>query len=308
MKRYTALITGPSGFIGTHLTRHLLSKGFIVKVITRDRTGIAVDVKHSADLEIIEGNFADAGILERALFDVDFVYHLASSTQPRTSNDNPIFDIFSNLEGTLGLLVALQGFHNAKLIFASSGGTIYGNAKTSSIHEDHPTNPICSYGIVKLAIEKYIAMYYIDNPSRYQILRIANPYGLSGRVNPQQGLVVNLIDKIAKGSGIEIWGDGTVVRDYIFIDDLLDAMYLAAVTDTQQPILNIGTGIGHSINDVIAVISKVMGAAPALTYLDKRSFDVPVNVLDPSLAKTALGWSPRFMLKDGVAKMLQEMK
>lgn len=307
MKRYTALITGPSGFIGTHLTRYLLSKGFIVKVITRDRAGIVFDADDSRDLEIIEGKYSDPAVLRRALPGVDFVYHLASSTQPRTSNDNPIFDISTNLESTLSLLNTLREYRGIKLIFASSGGTIYGNSLTSTIREDHPTDPICSYGIVKLAIEKYIAMYYADLPGNYQILRIANPYGLAGKLNPYQGLIVNLIDKVAKGGGIEIWGDGSVVRDYIFIDDLVEAMRLAAITATTQPILNVGTGIGHSINDVIAVVSDVMRMAPSLTYLGKRSFDVPVNVLDPALAKAALHWSPRYTLQQGVTKLLKDL-
>jgi UDP-glucose 4-epimerase len=307
MKRHTALITGPSGFIGTHLTRRLLAKGFIVKVITRDKAAIAFGPNETADLEVVQGSYADPLILKSVLPGVDFIYHLASSTQPRSSNDSPVFDIATNLEGTLSLLEELRSYPNIKLIFASSGGTVYGNALTSPIDESHPTDPICSYGIVKLAIEKYIAMYYIENPSNYQILRIANPYGLASRLNPQQGLIVNLIDKVSKGSGVEIWGDGSVVRDYIFMDDLIDALYLAAVKSPAHRILNIGTGTGHSINDVISVISRVMNSAPVLSYLDKRSFDVPLNVLSPARAKAELGWVPQYTLTDGVSKMLQGM-
>lgn len=308
MKRYTALITGPSGFIGTHLTRYLHDKGILVRVITRDRAGLSFDHAGSTGIEVVEGSYFEPALVRRALEGVDFVFHLASSTQPRSSNDNPLFDITSNLEGTLSLLDTLREYRHVKLIFASSGGTVYGNATTPLISEEHATDPICSYGIVKLAIEKYIGMFYAEHQAGYQILRIANPYGTAGRLNPQQGLIVNVIDKIAKGQGIEIWGDGSVVRDYLYIDDLVRAFYLAAVTPTVDPILNIGTGVGHSINDVITVVSKVMDVAPALTYLDKRSFDVPVNVLSPKRARAVLNWMPEFSLKQGVAKMLQERR
>ncbi len=151
-------------------------------------------------------------------------------------------------------------------------------------------------------------MYYRENKLNYKILRISNPYGLSVKLNPQQGLIGNIIDRLSRGADVEVWGDGLIVRDYIYIDDVVSALYLAAMLQTNSNIINVGTGVGSSVNEVINVISKVMDEVPNLIYLDKRSFDVPFNILDSNLAYAELSWKPKWALEAGVSNMIRLMR
>lgn len=188
------------------------------------------------------------------------------------------------------------------MVFISSGGAIYGNTLSLPIYENCPTEPECSYGITKLTVEKYLAMFNHLHGLDYVVLRPSNPYGSRQNPNGIQGAISVFLGRIAQGKSLEIWGDGRVVRDYIFIDDLIAGIYKAASVNALSRVFNLGSGIGHSLNEIIEVIRKVTGREVKVAYQAKRSCDVPGIYLDICRAKQELSWVPSISLETGIEK------
>ena len=189
-----------------------------------------------------------------------------------------------------------------RVVFVSSGGTVYGVPKSVPIREDHATDPICSYGITKLAIEKYLHLYRELHGLESVVLRLANPYGERQRTHASQGAIAVFLGKALRGEPIEIWGDGSVVRDYIHISDVTRALLLAMDHAGSNRLFNIGSGLGASLNEVLEAIESATGVAPERHYLDGRPFDVPRSVLCIERAERELGWRPHIGLKEGIAR------
>lgn len=296
----TPLVLGGGGFLGAHLTASLLAAGHSVRVLERPGRARPAELSANAGLDWQEGDFSHAEDVRRALEGVDTVFHLISTTLPQSSNDDPAFDVRSNLLATLGLLEQLRAFPQVKLIFVSSGGTVYGVPAAVPIPETHPTDPTCSYGIVKLAIEKYLALYRILHGLDYRILRLANPYGPGQQATRAQGVVGVFLARIALGELIEVWGDGSVVRDYLYVGDVVTALMRAAEYDGETRIFNIGSGQGNSVREIIAAVEAATGKAAEVRYTPGRKFDIPVSVLDIARARAELDWSPRTGLAEGL--------
>ena len=302
-----ALVLGGGGFIGSHLVTALLAQGVEVRVLERPyRTRMPNIPEHPA-LEWQEGDFGNLQDIHRALKEVDVVFHLVSTTQPKSSNDDPSFDVESNLVATLRLLEQLRG-RNIPLIFISSGGTVYGTPQHTPIPETHPTEPTCSYGITKLAIEKYLALHQLLHGLDYRVLRVANPYGPGQEANHAQGVVGTFLSRVMHDEPIEVWGDGSVVRDYLYISDTVSALLQAAAYRGTQRIFNIGSGGGHSVREIIAAVEQVTGKKAKVSYTAARKFDVPVSVLDISRARSELGWQPEVDLHEGLRLTLAHIK
>lgn len=293
------MVLGGSGFIGVHLAGRLLEGGHSVTVYDRSPNRFGASPR---GIEYVQGELGNYGLVSEVVEGVDVVFHLVSTTLPKTSNDDPIYDVRSNLVDTLQLLEACVKTDVGKVIFASSGGTAYGVPQVVPISEEHPTNPITSYGIVKLAIEKYLGLFSHLHGLDYTALRISNPYGAYQNPVGQQGAVTVFLDRIHKGETIPIWGDGGVVRDYLYVADLVDALEAVAETETRRKVLNIGSGQGTSLNELLALMADVTGETPAVDYQPGRPLDAPSNVLDISRAREELGWSPSTSLEDGVAR------
>ena len=291
------LVTGGNGFMGGHLVWRLLEKEHQVRIYDR---GLDQFRTIPRDAEYVEGELGNHGLIREALEGVEVVYHLVSTTLPKTSNDDPIYDVRSNLVDTLQLLESCVAAGTSKVIFASSGGTVYGSPKTTPISEDHPTDPISSYGITKLAVEKYLGLFRHLYGLDYAVLRISNPYGPYQNPEGQQGAIGVFLHRILTGRPITIWGDGSVMRDYLYIADLVEALVLAANKETQYKVLNIGSGRGVSLNRLIACMAEVVGEPPQVEYLPPRSLDVPVNILDIRRAREKLAWEPRVELTEGI--------
>lgn len=302
-----ALVLGGAGFIGAHLVRELLRRGRRVRVLDLLGGERAVSIPYHANLEWQEGNFVEAEDRRRALDGVRSVFHLVSTTQPQSSNDNPEFDVRTNLLATIGLLEQMRNMPGVPLVFVSSGGTVYGPPIETPISESHPTNPQCSYGIVKLAIEKYLALYQLLHRVDYRVLRIANPYG-PGQVNRNQGVIGAFASRILSGEPVEVWGDGSVIRDFIFVGDACEALIRSEAYHGNERIFNIGSGMGHSVLEIIAAIERAASQKADVRFKPGRSMDVPVSVLDTRLARDELGWSPRVSLDDGLEMTLRWMR
>ncbi len=301
MIRKTILITGGSGFIGSSLVRKLACK---------DNYNIRILDLHSmknapSGVEFIQGSFEDPLCMSGALKGCDIIYHLASTVLPSSSNEDMIYDVSSNLVGTIKLLDLAVKHKVQKIIFASSGGTVYGVTGKFPISENHPTNPICSYGITKLAIEKYMTLYSRLYSIQICILRIANPYGESQNINSGVGVIAKFCHQAVNDKAINVYGDGNVARDFIYINDLINVMINVLSIKETSLVLNVGSGKATSLNDLIALI-KTNGIQLEVSYLKSRSFDVDSVCLNINRINCLLGTddSNKTSLSQGVERMI----
>jgi UDP-glucose 4-epimerase len=303
------LVLGGRGFIGSHLTKALLAQGHTVRCFDRPSSGASeVPAADSANCESFEGDFTNPSDLAHALEGIDTCFHLISTTLPKSSNADPAFDVESNVLGTVRMLTQAVRSGVRKIVFVSSGGTVYGVPESVPIVETHPTDPVCSYGIAKLAIEKYLALFHAEHGLDYAVFRLANPYGEGQRIESSQGAVAVFLGKILRGESVEVWGDGSVIRDYIHIDDVVDALLLALEHPGSERLFNIGSGRGHSINEVLDALEHAVGTQVERRYRPGRSFDVPVSVLCIERARRALGWSPKVGFEEGIGRFADWMK
>ncbi len=302
------LVFGGGGFLGSHLCDALLAEGHSLKIFERPNSKRYREFSADENVEWIEGDFANQEEVDEAVPGCDIIYHLVSTTLPKSSNDNPVYDIETNVVSTLHLLDAARKADVRKIIFISSGGTVYGVPKNIPIKEDHSTDPICSYGIGKLAIEKYLNLYHTLFGLDYSILRLANPYGERQRTLAAQGAVAVFLFKALRNEMIEIWGDGSVVRDYIYISDAIHAMVKILTYNGEQKLFNIGSGQGQSLNNIVDAIENVLGRPVSRSYGEGRALDVPVSVLDIERAKKELKWRPRVDFLEGLERTANWMK
>jgi UDP-glucose 4-epimerase len=297
------LILGGRGFIGSHLVDALLGRGLQVRCFDRPHVQ-PISVSHLSDpnFELYEGDFASKADVASALEGCDICFHLVSTTLPKSSNADPVFDVDSNVIGTVRLLDQAVRLGVKKIVFVSSGGTVYGIPARVPIEETHSTDPLSSYGITKLSIEKYLHLYNVLHGLDYTILRLANPFGERQRVHSSQGAVAVFLGKVLRGETVEIWGDGSVVRDYIHIADVIEALMAAADSNPGERVFNIGSGRGHSLNELLDAIENATGQKAERRYLPGRPFDVPTSVLSIDRAKRELNWSPKVGFEDGLRR------
>jgi UDP-glucose 4-epimerase len=295
------LITGGNGFIGSHLVDHALLAGWDVCVydVAREKYRDQRD-----NVEYLYGDLYINGLPQEALRDVDVVFHLACTTIHKTSNDDPVFDIQSNLVSTVKLLQQCVRARVNRFVFLSSGGTVYGIPQALPVSESHPTDPICSYGIHKLAIEKYLGLFHHLHGLDYVVLRPSNPYGERQDFRGEQGAVAVFLGKIALGKPISIWGDGEIVRDYFHVDDLARACMGAATQRVKRRVLNISSGVGFSLNALVDKIEAVLGVKAEVhrNSTSARPFDVSELYLDRSEAEKVLSWRPQVTLEQGITR------
>ncbi|EEW24561.1 NAD-dependent epimerase/dehydratase family protein [Rhodobacter ferrooxidans] len=292
------LVIGGSGFIGSHLVDELLAAGHRVRVFDRSPERFRAA---SAGVDLVQGDLGDTALLAEALSDVGQVFHLVSTTVPATSNLDPAADIRGNLINTVRLLELMRAAKVRRMVYLSSGGTVYGIPQTDPVAETHRLQPISSYGIVKVAVENYLMMEAYLHGLEPVILRASNPYGPRQGHGGVQGVIGTFLWKIAQGDPIQIWGDGSVVRDFIHVRDLAQLCVLAAETGIVGT-FNAGSGAGHSIAEVVDTIAAVTGRKIVPLRKEGRGFDVPRVVLDISAIRATTGWAPTIPLQDGIAE------
>jgi UDP-glucose 4-epimerase len=294
------LVLGASGFIGTHLVAALTGLGHQVVAYSRRFNNDCL-ISKDTNIEYVIGDFCNENRWDDLLSDIQVCYHLISTTVPKSSNDDPIEDVTGNIIGTLRFLETARK-KNIRIVFTSSGGTVYGRINSDSIDEEHSTDPLCSYGITKLAIEKYLLLYRALHGVRSVVLRIANPYGEWQRSDAIQGAIAVFMGRVLRGHTIDIWGDGSVIRDYIYIQDVVRAMIAASEYGGRVNVFNIGSGEGVSLLDILRMIEQVTAKKADIVFHPSRSFDVPRNVLNISKAQQELAWSPQVPIIDGLEK------
>ncbi len=302
-KNKNCIIFGGGGFIGSNLAEALVSKGYNVTVFDKlyfNKFNLKNFIK---EIQIIEGDFFNLQDIKKSLIGQDIVIHLVSSTVPESSNLNPVYDIETNLISSVNLFNECINNNISKLIFISSGGTVYGIPKKIPIREDFYGHPLCSYGIVKKTIEDYLFMFNKLYGLNFFIFRLSNPYGIKQNPRVSQGVIPVFLYKTLRKEKIEVWGDGSIVRDFIYIKDAVNCIVKSLNKDSPDKIFNLGSGVGHSINNILKVISEVTKMKPDVVYLPSRKIDVPVNILDSSLASKTFNWKPKTTLKEGIKNL-----
>jgi len=308
MTKKKVIIYGGGGFIGSHIAEELLNNGYEVTVFDKlyfDKGNISAFRNR---IKIIEGDFYNEKDINKSLKGHDIVFHLVSSTLPASSNLNPSYDVETNLIATLKLLDKCREYRTSKVIFISSGGTVYGVPEKIPTPESYSGNPICSYGIVKKTIEDYLYMYNKLYGLDYYVFRLANPFG--ERQNPfvAQGVIPVFLMKILKRETIHIWGDGNIVRDYIYIKDAVDCLLKSLITKSEKKLFNLGSGRGYSLNKLLGYMGEITGLKPKIKYQHGRDVDVPVNILNSNLAKKVFKWKPGTEIKKGIYKTYYYLK
>jgi len=298
-----AVLLGGSGFIGAHLARTLLDAGDTVTSWDRQLPAYAPRWP-GVDYRLGDLYQPDAAGLADVLAGADLVYHLAWRFLPAESNGQMQADIAANLAGTVRLLETCVAQRVGRVIFFSSGGTVYGPAQTAPIPETHPTEPRSSHAILKLAVEKYLALFGQLHGLDYVVLRPGNPFGPYQDPGRGQGVIPAFLAQAAAGQPLDVWGDGQVVRDYFYVGDLAEAAWLAGRTAASRTVYNIGSGVGRSLADVIAALERLLDRPLPVQHHPARTVDVPVNVLDITKARTLLGWSPRTSFEEGLRRTL----
>ena len=292
------LVIGGCGFIGSHVVDMLLEQGHGVRVLDRRHEAFR-DPLPPVDYRL--GDCAEPFEMLEALEGIDAVIQAAGASVPSTSNIDPEADILGNLIPTLRLLDLMRQQGIGRMVYLSSGGAVYGVTRTDPVSEDHPQQPISSYGIVKGAVEKYLYMEEALHGLKTVVLRPSNPYGPRQGHTGIQGVIGTWLWRISRGEPVEIWGDGSVVRDFIHVRDLA-RLCVRALVSGQSGVFNAGAGQGTSINEVLASVRRATGLPIQPVYRKGRDYDVPRIVLDIARARAAFDWSPETPLEDGLAE------
>ncbi len=302
------VVFGGGGFIGSAICERLLADGHELRIFERPRVPPYRVFAESEKVEWTTGDFSSTHDLRDAISGMEGVVHLVSTTLPKSSNDDPVYDVQTNIVPTITMLNLMVEMKVSRIVFISSGGTVYGNPQYIPIDEKHPTDPVVSYGITKLAIEKYLHMFHMLHGIKPVTLRVANPYGERQRVETAQGAVGVFLHRALRGQPIEIWGDGSVQRDYIHVSDVADAFAKAITYNGNQECFNISSGTGTSLNDLISMLDDIIPEPLNVEYKPGRTFDLDISVLCNKLAQQELGWEPKVSMRDGLARAAGWMK
>lgn len=299
------LVTGGCGFIGSHIVDAYLDMGHKVAVIDNLSTG---DIKNlNARAKFFKEDICNKNIkkiFEQEKFDI--INHHAAQINVRTSVDDPIFDANVNIMGSLNLLDLAMKYSIKKFIFASSGGAVYGEPDRFPITEDFSINPTSPYGLSKATIERYVLIFSKLKNFDYVIFRYSNVYGPRQISKSEAGVISIFIEQILNSRKCIVFGDGNQTRDYVYVNDVVNANIEAL--ECKSAILNIGTGIETSVNDLINILSDITKKNVDHEHDAPRSGDVFRNIVDASRAATTIYWMPKTILNQGIKKTFDYFK
>ena len=295
------LVTGGAGFIGSHVAEAYLRAGHEVAVVDNLSTGKRENlppgcVLHQLDLleqPRLEALFKD--------FRPEVVSHHAAQVDVRLSWEDPVLDARTNVLGSLALLRQMVRWETPKLIFSSSGGAVYGEPAKLPVTEDHTVRPLSNYGVSKYAIELYIRSFQASANLRAVILRYPNVYGPRQDPAGEAGVVAVFSRLLLQGERPRIFGDGTKTRDYLYIEDVIEANLLA-LQASDDGVYNLGWGRQVTDWEVFQAVRDAVGANVDPVFEQKRPGEIDHICLDATRARTHLGWSPKLEFSDGVAR------
>ncbi len=301
------LVFGGSGFLGSRLIARLAKQDSNQIVVADVNRNPSFDKYENVSFQEID--FINKNSFAGEIAGYDYVYHLISTITPADGTKDAFRELEENVRPTLALLEEVKLHPGVRLIFLSSGGTVYGNKGSVPLSEELLPAPICNYGISKELIERYLFLYHHMYGLDYRILRLSNPYGTKARKNQKQGLIPIVMDCIMRGEPVTVFGNGRNVRDYIHVEDAISGVLKAAENGGSGGIYNIGFGVGYSILEIIDLIVKELGCEyPRLIFVPDRKCDVEYNVLDNSRMKAEFGWEPQICLEEGIRMMVNGIR
>lgn len=303
MKKY--LLIGGSGFIGSYIAARLAKNNCVMIADIRENENL----KGKENIEFRYLDFIHTSDFTPILSDVDEVIHLVSTILPSSGLTDLAGQAADNIRPTLFLLEAMVRNKVKKIVFISSGGTVYGKKEGLLSEIETSTDPICHYGILKLLIEKYLYFYYMQHGLDYRIIRLSNPYGADSCSDRKQGIIPVLIQKIMREEEVIIWGDGTIIRDYIYIEDAVTGILKITDYKGNEKLFNLGTSKGITINQILFLIKEELKVPDyPVSYQQYRSCDVPENILDISRLRSCLNWMPSTDISEGIHLVADQMR
>jgi UDP-glucose 4-epimerase len=275
------LVLGANGFLGSHVVDFLIENNYYVRAFDI-YNGQKPRFNTNNNIEIFDGNFLNISDISESLKDIDYVMHLISTTNPASAESDPLIDIDTNIRGSIQLFKEIISNGNIKkIIYSSSGGTVYGdNQYNRPIKETDLAFPISPYGIGKLTIENYLHYFNIKFGQKYSVFRIANPYGSRQQKGRKQGVIPIFMDNILSNKPITVLGDGSMVRDYIFVKDVANMIVSTLQKKANHSVYNLGSGIGHDINEIISEIENVTSIEANIIFKKTPATFVHSSVLD----------------------------
>ena len=302
------VVLGGLGFLGSHICRTLVHQGYFVRIFDKLYAQRSLIEDFANEVEVIEGDISRADDVLDALLGYHTAIDLVHTTVPGSSMKDPVYDVTSNLRAAVSWLPHLGETGIKRFLYISSGGTVYGLPRTNPITEEHPTNPISSYGITKLAIEKYVAMYCGMQGIKHRILRPSNVYGEGQRLNIGQGVIGVLADLALNNKPLEIWGTGENQRDYLHVEDLAESVVSLLTYEGSEHVFNVSSEEGHSVLDIVNTLRDTLGLSIDIKHLPDRGFDVPSNILSSEKLRIETGWTPRVSWEAGISRTVRWLK
>ncbi len=302
MKRY--LVIGADGFIGKNLCSALAKDNYVRAVDISDMEFL----RSIPNVECVKCNILEISDYKELLMDVDGVFYLVCTTVPHEGTDTIPKEIEYNLIPLTILLENLVKCDIDNLVFMSTAGVIYGNSGGGDSESSSP-EPICSYGVLKQASEDYVAFYNRVYGKHYKVVRASNPYGWGQGKYKNQGIIPIYVDALINEKPIVVYGDGENVRNYIMIDDLIDALIMIIDNNECPDVLNVGSKQNLSINEIIELIERISGRRfVEIQRVPHRLCDVTVSSPDVSLIKQELGWEAKVPIEEGIDRIYKVMK
>jgi len=301
------LVTGGAGFIGSNVVDRFVALGHEVAVFDNLSSGFREFVNPGA--RFFAGDLADPEAVERCVaeFRPELVDHHAAQIDVRKSVTDPVFDARVNVLGSIGLLQACTRHGVRKVVYASTGGALYGEGRQLPATEEHPVNPEAPYGASKHTVEHYLFIWKLLHGLDYTVLRYPNVYGPRQNPHGEAGVNAIFIGLMLAGKRPRIFGDGEAVRDYLYVDDVVEGNVLA-LSKGGGEMVNLGTGVGTSVNDIVRELKRIIGFTEDAIHEPPRAGEIQRIYLDASRAKRVLGWSPRVTFADGLRRTVEWSK
>ncbi len=300
------LVSGGAGFIGSNLVDALIEKNHEVSVVDNLSTGNRDNVNEQA--KFFEEDITNANKLGKIFSETkpEVIFHLAAQASVIVSAKDPAFDIETNVIGTVNLLMAAKKYKVKKFIFSSTGGAIYGDKAERPTTEMAEADPVSPYGIDKMFAEKFIK-YFSGEGLQSVILRYANVFGPRQNPKGEAGIVAIFTDCMIRDERLDVFGDGTHTRDFVYVTDVVAANLMAMDSDVCDT-FNIGTGCETSVNEIVKILQELSGSKSEIVHIDYKAKEQEHSSLDASKIKESLGWEPKVTLKDGLQKTIEWFK
>jgi len=304
------LVTGGAGFVGSNLVDRLLAEGYDVDVVDDLSTGALANLGDARTQRARRMTFQRFDIRSATVADLiahrkpEIVFHLAAQADVRVSVANPSLDAEVNVVGSLNIIQGALAAGVRKVVFAGSGGTLYGIPESVPTREGHPQQPISPYGVAKKAIGDYLHYYREVHGLEYTVLALANVYGPRQDPYGEAGVIAIFAGKLLDKERPTIYGDGEQTRDFVYVDDVADA-FVRAADKGGGLVVNIGTGVETSVQELFDQMARVAGFEEPARYAPPRAGELRRSALDPGRAAIHLGWKPWTSLEDGITRTIE---